>query len=137
MSAPDTNAWSPAPVTTTTRMAGSFSNSSMMTGIASHMSEEVALRLAGLLKMSLPTGPCFSAIMLGVGLSMLNSLFQFPCLPRLTGEVARRAGGGKPQSRYLQVSDLKFSEIGCVAFPLPTLPRLTGEENERRSHSAI
>ena len=40
----------------------------MMTGIASHMSDEVALRLAGLLKMSLPTGPTFSAIMFGVGL---------------------------------------------------------------------
>ena len=40
----------------------------MMTGIASHMSDEVALRLAGLLKMSRPTGPAFSAIMFGVGL---------------------------------------------------------------------
>ena len=68
MSAPETKAWSPAPVTTTTRIAGSFSKSSRMTGIASHMSDEVALRLAGLLKTSRPTGPIFSAIMLGVGL---------------------------------------------------------------------
>jgi hypothetical protein len=33
----------------------------------------VALRLAGLLKMSLPTGPTFSAIMLDVGLIMMAS----------------------------------------------------------------
>jgi hypothetical protein len=45
----------------------------MMTGIASHMSDEVALRLAGLLKMSLPTGPTFSAIMFGVGLIIAAS----------------------------------------------------------------
>jgi hypothetical protein len=32
--------------------------------------------------------------------------------------VARRAGGGTPQSRYLQVSDLKYSRIACGAFPL-------------------
>src|SRR4029077_19078755 len=74
MSAPETKAWSPAPVTTTTRMAGSFSDSSMMIGIASHMSDEVALRLAGLLKTSRPTGPAFSAIMFGVGLIMGNLL---------------------------------------------------------------
>jgi len=86
MSAPDTKAWSPAPVTTTTRTAGSFSNSSMMSGIASHMSDEVALRLAGLLKMSLPTGPTFSAIMLGVGLIIRSS----SC--RTAGLQARSSG---------------------------------------------
>src|SRR5690348_6516383 len=73
MSAPETNALSPAPVTTTTRMAGSFSNSSRMTGIASHMSVEVALCFCGLLKTSRPTGPFFSAIMLGVGLKLVMS----------------------------------------------------------------
>src|SRR5882757_9910474 len=72
MSAPDTKALSPAPVTTTTRIAGSFSNSSRMTGIASHMSVEVALCFCGLLKTSLPTGPAFSAIMLGVGLKFIS-----------------------------------------------------------------
>src|SRR5882672_5441803 len=40
-------------------------------------------------------------------------------LPRLTGEVARRAGGGKPQERYLLIPDLKFSRMLCVAFPPP------------------
>src|SRR6266436_160437 len=74
MSAPETKAWSPAPVTTTTRTAGSFSKSSRMTGIASHMSDDVALRLAGLLKTSRPTGPAFSAIMFGVGLIICTLL---------------------------------------------------------------
>jgi hypothetical protein len=57
--------------------------------------------------------------------------FLLSCLPRHTGEVARRARGGKPQSRYLQISDLKLPEIACVAFPLRPLrghlPRKTGE----------
>src|SRR5260370_5230887 len=38
----------------------------------------------------------------------------------MTGEVARRAGGGKPQSRYLQVSDLKFR--GTPVWPSPSAP---------------
>src|SRR5580704_12305112 len=48
------------------------------------------------------------------------------------GGGARRRGGEKPQSKYLQISDLKFSEIACVAFPLRPLrghlPRKTGED---------
>ena len=49
-------------------------------------------------------------------------------LPRLTGEVARRAGEGESHS---EVSDNFRSEIvatTCGALPLPTLPRMTGEE---------
>jgi hypothetical protein len=60
-----------------------------------------------------------------------NNFPHVTCLPRLTGEVARRAGGGKPQSRYLQISDLESFEIAFVAFPLRPLrghlPRKTGE----------
>ena len=95
MSAPDTKALSPAPVTTMTRIAGSFSKSSRMTGIASHMSVEVALCFCGLLKTSRPTGPSFSAIMLGVGL-MFITLTPLPAggevaqcaLPRLAEDLA-------------------------------------------------
>jgi hypothetical protein len=39
-------------------------------------------------------------------------------LPRLTGEVARRAGGGEQQARYLPIPDLKFSTIVDAAFSL-------------------
>src|ERR1700682_4490420 len=52
------------------------------------------------------------------------------CLPRHTGEVARRGGGGELQSRCLLISDLKFSR--SFASPSPSapsghLPRMTGE----------
>src|SRR5260370_13084168 len=40
--------------------------------------------------------------------------------PPSYGEVARRAGGGRPQSRYLQVSDLKFR--GTPVWPSPSAP---------------
>src|SRR5580692_7544248 len=44
---------------------------------------------------------------------------SFIHLPRHTGDVARRAGGGKPQSRYLQISDLKFLGDRLCGFPPP------------------
>ncbi len=53
---------------------------------------------------------------------------DYSYLPRHTGEVARRAGGGKPQSRWPLISDLKSSGAFFAARPLPTLPRLTGKE---------
>jgi hypothetical protein len=43
---------------------------------------------------------------------------QFIRLPRFTGEVAQRAGGGERQSRRLPIPDLKFPKIVCGAFPL-------------------
>ena len=45
-------------------------------------------------------------------------------LPRLTGEVARRAGGGEPQTRSQTVTDhdLKCADIATAAFPLPASP---------------
>src|ERR1700680_3764248 len=66
MSAPETNALPPAPVTTMTRTPSSFSKSSMICAAACHMSSETALWRAGLLKMMRPTAPSFSAIILVV-----------------------------------------------------------------------
>ncbi len=43
MSAPDTNAWSPAPRTTTTCTSGSMVNASRMRGTARCMSYDIAL----------------------------------------------------------------------------------------------
>jgi hypothetical protein len=58
-------------------------------------------------------------------------VMPFISLPRLTGEVARRAGGGEQQTRCPPIPDLKFSKSFCVAFPLRPLrghlPRMTGE----------
>src|SRR5262245_52516501 len=105
MSAPETKAWSPAPVTTTTRTAGSFSNSSMMTGIASHMSDDVALRLAGLLKTRRPMGPSFSAIMFGVGLIMACLLDD--------AALAEAGDGGVVVAELLQQRCGMLAQLRC------------------------
>jgi hypothetical protein len=49
MSAPDTNALLPAPVSTTTRNESSRAKSSMMRPVAAHMSSDIALWRSGLL----------------------------------------------------------------------------------------
>src|SRR5437899_6735053 len=64
MSAPETKARPPAPLTTMTRTASSRSKSSMIRVTASHISSETALWRAGLLKIRRPIGPSFSAIIL-------------------------------------------------------------------------
>src|SRR5713101_6086131 len=61
-SAPETKALSPSPFSTTTRTSGSCSKRSSAFGIASHMSMEMAFLRAGLLNVSQPIGPCFSAM---------------------------------------------------------------------------
>src|SRR3989454_845488 len=60
-SAPETKALSPSPFSTITRTSGSCSKRSSAFGIASHMSIEMAFLRAGLLNVSQPIGPCFSA----------------------------------------------------------------------------
>src|SRR5882762_116346 len=60
-SAPETKALSPSPFSTITRTSGSCSKRSSAFGIASHMSIEIAFLRAGLLNVSQPIGPCFSA----------------------------------------------------------------------------
>src|SRR5467141_78349 len=65
-SAPETKALSPSPLSTITRTPGSCSKRSSTFGIASHMSMEMALRRAGLLNVSQPIEPCFSAMMRSV-----------------------------------------------------------------------
>src|SRR5690349_19444904 len=64
MSAPETKARPPAPLTTMTRTASSRSKSSMMRVTPSHISSDTALCRAGLLKISRPIAPSFSAIIL-------------------------------------------------------------------------
>src|SRR5229473_2804607 len=65
-SAPETKALSPSPFSTITRTSESRSKRSSTFGIASHMSMEMALRRAGLLNVSQPIEPCFSAMMRSV-----------------------------------------------------------------------
>ena len=66
ISAPDTNAFSPAPAITATRISLSAWKSVIMSPIAVHISRESAFRRAGLLKTIQPTWPSFRAIILSV-----------------------------------------------------------------------
>src|SRR5262245_42468114 len=69
--------------------------------------------------------------------------FPKSCLPRHTGEVVRRTGGGEPQSRCLQDKDHDHgtSGISYGAFPLRPLrghlPRKTGEATEGGAVTAL
>src|SRR6266446_10575885 len=64
MSAPETKARPPAPLTTITRIASSVSKSSIIWVTACHISSDTALWRAGLLKIRRPIAPSFSAIIL-------------------------------------------------------------------------
>src|SRR5215467_15856343 len=66
MSAPEMNALPPAPASTTTRIASSFSNASRISGTAFHISNETALWRAGLLNSIQPTAPSLRAIIRSV-----------------------------------------------------------------------
>src|SRR3954468_24281139 len=70
MSAPETKARSPAPLTTTTLTVGSLAKESTIRPRALHMSRETALCRAGLLKTIQPTAPSFRAIMRSVPTSI-------------------------------------------------------------------
>ena len=70
MSAPETNALSPAPAITTTRTSGSSRKSCRIVGIASCISMLSAFRRAGLLKIIQPAPPSLRATILSVFSSM-------------------------------------------------------------------
>src|SRR5690242_8966410 len=70
ISAPATNALSPAPRTTITRTSGSASSSVTISVIACHIAFETALRRSGLLKIIQPIEPCFSSNILSVRLAI-------------------------------------------------------------------
>ncbi len=72
MSAPATNAWSPAPRRTTTRIASSLARSRTYSGMSCHISRLTALRFSGWLKMIQPIGPSFSSSSFGVSLMALS-----------------------------------------------------------------
>src|SRR5215472_14784464 len=69
ISAPDANALSPAPVTTSTRTSGSASRDASTPGSAARISLDSALRLAGLLKVTTAIAPATSTSSLSVPVS--------------------------------------------------------------------
>src|SRR6266481_2970748 len=95
MSAPETKALPPAPLTTITRTASSSSKSSMIWVTACHISSDTALWRAGLLKIRRPIGPSFSAIILLVASgwsSMLLAPYVSVCAVIASGAKQSRAG---------------------------------------------
>src|SRR4030095_12667802 len=66
ISAPALKAFSPSPRMTISRTSGSAQNASSTVGMDSHISYDVALWRAGLLKMIQPIAPSFFAISLSV-----------------------------------------------------------------------
>src|SRR6185436_5161119 len=84
MSAPDTNAFVPAPVSTTTRSESSVLNSSMMRPVAAHMSSDIALWRSGLLNTMYPTPPSLRESTLSV-LTISFMSVSLCCLEGLLG----------------------------------------------------
>src|SRR6185437_16525213 len=82
MSAPDTKALPPAPVTTTTRTALSAAKSARMPCAASHISSDTALCRSGLLNVIMPTPPSLRDSILSV-CDISDSLNCFRLVQRL------------------------------------------------------
>src|SRR5262245_19012390 len=106
MSAPDTNALPPAPVTTTTRTSSSPAKSSRMRLAASHISRETALWRSGLLKIMVPTRPSLRASILSV--AVMRRLLA----GSMGIEVGILQNAREPPSLFQPL-------IGCAGFPLP------------------
>src|SRR5215469_15988712 len=91
MSAPDANALSPAPVTTSTRTSGSASSAASTRGSAARISPERALRLAGLLKVTSAIALATSTSSLSVPVSPVPGTSDHPFSAELVNRVARVA----------------------------------------------
>src|SRR5215510_4974506 len=94
MSAPETKALPPAPLTTTTRTLPSRAKASRIFAAASHMSSDTALRRSGLLKIRWPTPPSRRATTLSV--SVMTSILLASC----------RAGARSHRIRLAERRDL-------------------------------
>src|SRR6476660_8517450 len=94
MSAPDTNALPPAPVTTSTRTSSSLANSSRMRLPACHISSDTALCRAGLLKIMVPTRPSLRESILSVVVMCFSLLQQHSPPHHAEGVSSTRRGEG-------------------------------------------
>src|SRR5438045_6647228 len=99
ISAPEMKALPPSPASTTTRIASSRVNSSMISGTALHMSTETALSRAGLLNTIHPIAPSLRAIIRSV-LVFIEALRSYDLLLAQLGdrrvieaEIAQHVGG--------------------------------------------
>src|SRR6266446_4218985 len=135
MSAPETKALPPAPLTTITRTASSSSKSSMIWVTACHISSDTALWRAGLLKIRRPIGPSFSAIILLVASgwsSMLLAPYVSVCAVIASGAKQSRAGLPETSrllrrlwllAMTLRSYDRTGAQIGDRGLVVPELPQ--------------
>src|ERR1700733_4888990 len=104
MSAPDTNALPPAPVSTTTRTSLSAAKASSASLVACHISSDTALWRNGLLKVTRPTPASLRARILSVGDIVFISCFaviaSFVCSDRLG--LAQRGNLALGKAEFLE-----------------------------------
>src|SRR5258708_4067414 len=132
-SAPETKALSPSPFSTITRTSESRSKRSSTFGIASHMSMEMALRRAGLLNVSQPIEPCFSAMMRSVSSPAAKAGFFW------TATSVSCVMGGVPERETAIVSRSGAARQG---FPVhsglaPDSSITRGQREETAAHSSV
>src|SRR5215471_7887550 len=122
MSAPETKALPPAPLTTTTRIAGSSAYWLSSACTRSHMSRDTALCLLGLLKMTWPTGPSLRPMTFSS--CMLHPLLAFRTdRTPVSLPVARQAG---PQSGTISDTDTLGRRRDAIALATRRAPRSGG-----------
>src|SRR5215213_3370045 len=113
MSAPDTKALPPAPLTTTTRTLLSRAKPSRIFAAASHMSSDTALRRSGLLNIRWPTAPSWRATTLSV--AVMTSILRVSCLASARSHrigFAQRCNLVCPESEFLEDCVGMLAEVG-------------------------
>src|SRR6516165_11783007 len=127
MSAPETKALPPAPLTTTTRIAGSCAYWLSSACTRSHMSRDTALCLLGLLNKTWPTGPSlrpmtFSSCMLHPFSHSVPIAHLVACL---------RRGKAGPQSGTTSDTDTLGRRRDAIALTTRRAPRSGGGRRRR------
>src|SRR4051794_36481407 len=103
MSPPETNALSPAPDNTTTRIASSAAKSSSTSAAASDISSENALRFSGLLKIKDPIAPSFFASILSLLMIDLRSYSKYGIHPKRASPQAALASAALQRPATYQI----------------------------------
>src|SRR6202140_3228690 len=115
MSAPDTKALPPAPVSTTTRISLSAAKLSRMRLVASHIGSDTALSRSGLLKVTKPTPPSLRESILSVWVM----IFPF-------------AGRGSHRFRLVQRGNVAHAEPEFFKYRVGVLAQLRRPRHQPR-----
>src|ERR1700730_1402404 len=125
ISAPETNALSPAPVSTTTRTLSSAVQASNISISPSHISTDMALRFSGWLKVIRPTPSVTCANILPEAYCTCSAICTWSAIGSLllricavlfsVGPASRRSAGYRRRSRGLQFLWIEFAAGNAVA----------------------